>query len=55
MRKIPKEEKESWPEYRGFGLANYKKINKDRDHKNSLIEYLEIRGQKTRSFDKIFK
>ena len=56
MRKIPQQEKESWPEFRGFGLANYKKINEDRQNKNSFIEYLEVRGQKTRSlFDKIFE
>ena len=52
--KVPEQEQESWPTFKGFGLANYDKIRKDRGYKSSFMEYLESRGQKTRSlFDKM--
>ena len=52
--KVPTQEQESWPTFKGFGLANYDKIRKDRGFKSSFLEYLESKGQKTRSvFDKL--
>ena len=52
--KVPEQEQESWPTFKGFGLANYDKIRKDRGYKSSFLEYLESKGQKTRSvFDKL--
>merc|ERR1719334_1634943 len=54
--KVPEQEQESWPTFKGFGLANYDKIRKDRGYKSSFMEYLESRGQKTRSvFDKLME
>eukprot|EP00485_Elphidium_margaritaceum_P007656 CAMPEP_0202699306 /NCGR_PEP_ID=MMETSP1385-20130828/12527_1 /ASSEMBLY_ACC=CAM_ASM_000861 /TAXON_ID=933848 /ORGANISM="Elphidium margaritaceum" /LENGTH=147 /DNA_ID=CAMNT_0049356211 /DNA_START=81 /DNA_END=524 /DNA_ORIENTATION=+ len=56
MRRYPEQEKDMWPEYRGFGLANYKKIARDRAYSNSLLEVWQTRSEKLRSLsDKVFE
>eukprot|EP01084_Bolivina_argentea_P098460 176956_1 len=55
-KRIPEEEKESWPTHRGFTMANYAKMQRDSEIKSSFMEFLEMKSQKTRSyFDRIFE
>ena len=52
-KEITEEEKENWPKFRDFTLANFKKSKKVN---MGIIEYLEKKSEKTRSmFDKLFE
>ena len=50
---ITEEEKENWPKFKDFSMANFKKTQK---MNTGIIEYLEKQSDKTRtSFDRLFE